>query len=57
MSQHLAEPIHKYLLKLVQKEDDIRWALRDERVPIPKYEPIKVDKNKKPWGLILSLRP
>ncbi len=36
--QHLAEPLQKHLIKLVNRESDAEWSKKDEKIPIPKYE-------------------
>ena len=61
MIQHLAEPLNKALIKLVNKEADEEWAKKEPQ-PIPK---VKLDKPKKDsagWyvfvaDILLNLRP
>ena len=41
------------ILKRVNLEAEIDWAMKNTQMPLPKYEPIP--KQKKSWGLLASI--
>lgn len=59
--QHLAEPLQKHLIKLVNKEADEEWA-KTPAPEIPKCAIMKVTKNSAGWynfvaNIIRELKP
>jgi len=41
MNQHLAEPLQKHLIKLVNKEAEEEWS-KKENPPLPSYQKVEV---------------